>query len=833
MSGLANVRLASEDGNDDLYGGFNDYNPIFDTKNLGEDEGFVQAVKTSHGRRPPMTALRGAGGFAKPPMGTAAGLRANLASSVGRVPSDSDIGARPMTSVSGAGFSSAPKRGVFGGSAFDPLNQATRGIAGVAQPLDGLEEETAEMKIKAMERAIGELIEESAIANNKGDFLTAKQKAIDAGKKERQLVRHREQAGLSEGISLELTFSVLFNLACQYEANEMYPEAINTYNVIVKNKMFSNSGRIKVNIGNIYFKQGQLAKAIKYYRMALDQVQTSHKETRIRIMQNIGAVFVKMGQYNDAVTSYEHIMSEKPDFQSGLNLILCYFALGDKDKMSKAFLKLLSVNLGIEDEDKYTVSTDNAQESVFLDAIRNDSLRQLERSRKLIAERCILAAAKIIAPSIESSFSEGFDWCVEQVKASPYHDLANDLEIHKALMYLKERDFNQAVSILKTFEKKDTHVKSQAATNLSFIYFLQGNAENAKRYADAAVKADRFNATSLTNKANCLYREGDAEGAVTLYKEALENDSSCHEALYNLGLVNKSLGRLDDSLDSFMKLHNIVRNSAQVMFQIASLYEMMEDGTQAMEWLMQCVGIVPTDASVMSRMADICENEDNGDRTQAFAYRMDSYRLFPADIDTVEWLGGYYVESQFSEKAIKYFERAAVIQPNEVKWQLMVASCYRRSGNYQGAFEKYKQIHGKFPDNIECLKYLNRLCSDLGLNKELQEFANKLRKAEKNHEAKAQRAESASKRGKSLKAPDSADSSGGSRGNSASGGGSARQRRVISEINIQENGRKNIDASYSDPLGPAVERPKTAARSRTDNNDDFDDVEIDDNLLPD
>lgn len=62
--------------------------------------------------------------------------------------------------------------------------------------------------------------------------------------------------------------------------------------------------------------------------------------------------------------------------------------------------------------------------------------------------------------------------CVEQIKSSPYLDLANDLEIHKALMYLKERDFTQAVDILKTFEKKETDVKCQAATNLSFIYFL-------------------------------------------------------------------------------------------------------------------------------------------------------------------------------------------------------------------------------------------------------------------------------------------------------------------------------------------------------------------------
>jgi len=34
-------------------------------------------------------------------------------------------------------------------------------------------------------------------------------------------------------------------------------------------------------------------------------------------MKNIGKVFVRMGQYNDAITAYEHIMSDKPDVESG------------------------------------------------------------------------------------------------------------------------------------------------------------------------------------------------------------------------------------------------------------------------------------------------------------------------------------------------------------------------------------------------------------------------------------------------------------------------------------------------------------------------------------
>lgn len=38
------------------------------------------------------------------------------------------------------------------------------------------------------------------------------------------------------------------------------------------------------------------------------------------------------------------------------------------------------------------------------------------------------------------------------------------------------------------------------------------------------------------------------------------------------GLTYKKLSRLEESLDCFLKLHAILRNSAQVMYQLAGLY---------------------------------------------------------------------------------------------------------------------------------------------------------------------------------------------------------------------------------------------------------------------
>ncbi|XP_065818224.1 intraflagellar transport protein 88 homolog [Labrus bergylta] len=862
---MENVHLAMEE--DDLYSGYNDYNPTFDSEELENDVDFQQAVRTSHGRRPPMTAKFPGTAIGSRALGTSFGSRVPLVSSMGRPMTGAvqDGAARPMTAVRAAGYTSSMVRG----PAFDPLGQSK----GPAPPLEAKNEDTPEEKIKILEKKVNDLIEESCMAHSIGALQLALEKGKEAGRKERALVRQREQSGNAEHISLDLTYSVLLNLANQYANNEMYPEALNSYQVIVKNKMFSNAGRLKVNMANIYVKQKNYPKAIKFYRMALDQISNAHKEMRIKIMQNIGVVFVRMGQYSDAITSFEHIMSESPNIKTGFNLILCYFAIGDRERMKKAFQKLISVPLGIDDEDKYIPTNDDTSSNMVIEAIKNDKLHQMERDLKVLAEKYIMTAAKLIAPAIETSFVTGFDWCVEMVKSSQYVELANDLEINKAITYLRQKDFNQAVETLKTFEKKDSRVKSAAATNLSFLYFLEKDYDQADRYADLAMNADRYNPAALINKGNTVFVKQDHEKAAEFFKEALRNDSSCTEALYNLGLTYKRLNRLEEALDCFLKLHAILRNSAQVMYQLANLYPLLEDTQQAIEWLMQVISVTPTDPQALAKLGELHSGE--GDKSQAFQYYYESFRYFPSNIDVIEWLGAYYIETQFCEKAIQYFERATLIQPTQVKWQLMVASCYRRSGNYQKALETYKDIHCKFPENVECLRFLVRLCTDMGL-KEVQEYATRLKKVEKMKEIREQRVKSGregSTRGRREGREGSAGSAGvstpvltppkktgtmdmevkavsqsepkqlsplldsgrdsGHSSNSTKGERLSAKMRSLPGSNepYEASSPKEIDASYVDPLGPHMERPKTGAKRRVED-DDFADEELGDDLLP-
>ena len=59
-----------------------------------------------------------------------------------------------------------------------------------------------------------------------------------------------------------------------------------------------------------------------------------------------------------------------------------------------------------------------------------------------------MLAAKIIAPAIDSSYTVGYNWCIEQVKSSQYMELAHSLDIDKAIGFLKQKDFQQVTYLL-------------------------------------------------------------------------------------------------------------------------------------------------------------------------------------------------------------------------------------------------------------------------------------------------------------------------------------------------------------------------------------------------
>jgi intraflagellar transport protein 88 len=145
--------------------------------------------------------------------------------------------------------------------------------------------------------------------------------------------------------------------------------------------------------------------------------------------------------------------------------------------------------------------------------------------------------------------------------------------------------------------------------------------------------------------------------------------------------------------------------------------------------------LVPCDPGVYATLGALAsKTETSAAEAEANAYNqyMESYRYFPSSLTVVSWLGSYYIKSEAFEKAIPFLERAIQLQPDDLHWQLMCASCNRRTGKYQQALELLEDIHQRHPDNIECIRSLAQLCKELDNKHEDQiKYESLLRKLER------------------------------------------------------------------------------------------------------
>lgn len=315
------------------------------------------------------------------------------------------------------------------------------------------------------------------------------------------------------------------------------------------------------------------------------------------------------------------------------------------------------------------------------------------------------------------------------------------------------------------------------------------------------------------------------------------------------GLINKKIGEFDEALNYFHKLNvNLGHQHPEIIFQIGNVYELMGDFSAALEWYHQLLGIVQTDAGILKKVGEIYEMKN--ERQQAFHYHLESYRLYPSDFSVVNWIGSHFIELQIAEKAISFFEKAVLNNPNvftfyyykirqtlqiefshlfkDSYFLLRVAGSYRKI-NAQKSMQLFQQIHEKFPDNVDCLRALIHLTHSQGLNEQHDVYVDKLEKLEKQKELR-NRINSARPGTSSYNARVS--------GSGKSNTSANVEHPITSSYNTTNNNYTTspnvtspVDYSYSDPLESDnyQKRPFTSGRRIIES---YSDEEIDDELLP-
>jgi intraflagellar transport protein 88 len=455
---------------------------------------------------------------------------------------------------------------------------------------------------------------------------------------------------------------------------------------------------VRVNAGNVHYASGEFPAAIKQYRMALDRVSAADKETRAKITRNIACAFARMGQYTDAASTFEDVADlnaaaaatssvdgekrKSPDVVTLFNLVVCHYAAGDAEKMRRAFLALLSLRAYESDEeDEANADIDAAftEDAANAAALREtaetgDALRAELRERRRGARDVIMRAARLVGPEIAATSELGYAMLADAMRKAGYVSLANELEMAKALGYLRLKStvsgggaFEEGRATLTAFETKDDPAaRAGAAANLAFLYLQEGDAEKAAAFADAAVAHDKYDARALVNKGCVLLNRGDEKSllaATACFENALALEADCVEAQYNLGLARKRLGDAPAAIAAFEKVRDMVPDTndsvvhVEALYHIADLCDVAGDARAAVTCFEKVAARVANDPGVFARLGDA--HAKNSDDQKALSYYQEAHRAFPCDVDVLAWLGTFHARCERFEKACGFFDKAA------------------------------------------------------------------------------------------------------------------------------------------------------------------------------
>jgi intraflagellar transport protein 88 len=450
--------------------------------------------------------------------------------------------------------------------------------------------------------------------------------------------------------------------------------------------------------------QQKYDEAIKSYEMGVNHLKPDMNRLIARFNQCCGIAQLALGDYHKALSSFETAMRQDPSIKSGHNLVLCHSILSSADELKGAFTRLLSV--------KPSLSLSELSES---DVLGNQL--HIERQEQI---RLVMLASRLVASQNEKEWQQSFEFVFQQLKKSKFPEAASEFEVSYSLAYLNHRDAAKAIEMLRQIRKKDPQLMALAATNLSFLYFLEQDFENANKYADIALEHDKYNAQALVNKGNCLMQAGRDEDARDSYVEAIGIEADCFEALYNLGLVSKLMGSYDEALRIFQKLNQLVPKSPEVVFELSDCSERTGNIPQAIDWLHLLISVLPSDPAIWRRLGGIWDRD--GNETQAFHCYSESLKYCPSDLEVITWLGTYFRRHQHFDNALKFYERASTLAPKEPRYPLMVASCYRNMDCKQEALEVYERAIQMDAMNRQCLEHLVKLTTEMGLSAKTDQY---------------------------------------------------------------------------------------------------------------
>lgn len=331
------------------------------------------------------------------------------------------------------------------------------------------------------------------------------------------------------------------NLGDLYQQQEKYREAILQYRFAMT--VDENDTETAFQLGNAYFKSGELAKAAETFEDLL-----TRDPDHVYALTNLGLIRQREGTIEEAIAYFNKAI-ERDDTIASIfnNLGISYLVAGEPDKAIKALIKAVKIN------------------PTYESALTNLGNAYLAAGDKNQAKKYYLKGTEIDANNPEA-----------------YFNLGN--------IYLEDEKLNEALEYFDKALKADEKY-GQAYINKGIVLDRQGNTGQALESYKLGTQFSPEDFRAFFNLGNLLGDQDDHAEAVAALEKAVELAPGEINAQLNLGVQLMKVKRFREAVVHLLKAIELDPGQAKAYYNLSLIYQEIKWIPRAVESLQKALSM--------------------------------------------------------------------------------------------------------------------------------------------------------------------------------------------------------------------------------------------------
>ncbi len=287
------------------------------------------------------------------------------------------------------------------------------------------------------------------------------------------------------------------------------------------------------------------------------------------------------------------------------------------------------------------------------------------------------------------------------------HPSSTSIQLKSAVILNEKSQPLEALRILRTIEKIEIYNPEVYYTK-GVAFNLLGQLKDAvKQFNKAIILTDEGKADMIFSIAMVFEHKNKFRIALKYLLQAYEIEPFNLSYIYDIAYCYERVDKLDKALEFYNRFLDIDPFSENVWYNIGVLYNRLEDYDKALDAYEYAISLDEEYASAYFNKANTLANR--GDHRDAIAVYKELLYLEENNEQVVCYIGECYEKMEEWDKALEYYRKTLVINPDFADAWLGSGMVMYARGSYRESLYCVEKALGYFPENPEYLYSLGNV----------------------------------------------------------------------------------------------------------------------------